>query len=193
LNIDKLLKKALGKDISRDMTLYHGTNTANFERIKREGLKPYKSMWGYRPSVFLTANRLAAKRYAVRSAKRGTQPLVLKVDVPDTMFHPKEVHRAIVNPYVQLVTHYAIPPRNIQVDESKNKRRCNKMPVHRERIGTRHVKRVRMVDVGRPKHHYLEVDVLTGKGKRGGKTVGHIVSLLELQKRAKHMRKHKRK
>jgi len=52
----------------------------------------------------------------------------------------------------------------------------------------RHVKRVRMVDVGRKGHDYLEVDVLTGKGPRGGKTVGHLVSLAELRKRAKHMR-----
>ena len=54
--------------------------------------------------------------------------------------------------------------------------------------GGRPVKRVRMLDVGRKGHDYLEVDVLTGKGPRGGKTVGHLVSLAELRKRAKHMR-----
>ena len=54
--------------------------------------------------------------------------------------------------------------------------------------GGRHIKRVRMVDVGRKGHHYLEVDVLTGVGPRGGKTVAHLVTKKALQKRAGHMR-----
>jgi hypothetical protein len=63
------------------------------------------------------------------------------------------------------------------------------MPTIGDKYGKRKVKAVRVIDVGRPGGHYLEVDILTGRGPRGGKTAAHIVTKKALQKRAKHMQK----
>jgi len=49
--------------------------------------------------------------------------------------------------------------------------------------------RYRIKDVGRPKHHYLLVHVLRGKGVRGGRTVGKLITREELRKRAAKARK----
>jgi len=51
------------------------------------------------------------------------------------------------------------------------------------------VLRYRIKDVGRPKHHYLLVHVLRGKGVRGGRTVGKLITEAELKKRAAKARK----
>lgn len=132
MDIDKIVKKALGKDTSKDMTLYHGTSFANFEKIKKQGLKPQPTMWSHKPSIFLTANKKGAKRYAQRSAvKTSSEPVLLKVDMPDTIFPPREVRRSSVNPFSQLIHHESIPTTNISVDTSINSVRPNKLMMAR--------------------------------------------------------------
>ena len=50
------------------------------------------------------------------------------------------------------------------------------------------VLRYRIKDVGRPKHHYLQIAVLKGKGVKGGRTVGKLISKEELDKKIKKAR-----
>ena len=53
--------------------------------------------------------------------------------------------------------------------------------------------RYRIKDVGRPGHHYVEIKVLSGKGPRGGTTVGTLITKAELQRRVKNMWAKRRK
>ena len=53
--------------------------------------------------------------------------------------------------------------------------------------------RYRMVDVGRPGHHYLEVAVYKQAGPKGGHTKGHLITAAEMKARALHMLKSRRK
>lgn len=45
--------------------------------------------------------------------------------------------------------------------------------------------RYRIKDVGRKGHHYLQIAVKRTKGKRGGRTVGKLITKKELRKRAR--------
>jgi len=51
------------------------------------------------------------------------------------------------------------------------------------------VLRYRIKDVGRPRHHYVQVYVLKGKGVRGGRTVGKLITEAELKKRVAKARR----
>jgi len=57
----------------------------------------------------------------------------------------------------------------------------------------RKVKATRVIDVGRKGHHYLQVDILTGKGPRGGKTSAKLITKKELVDRLHPTRNKKRK
>lgn len=60
----------------------------------------------------------------------------------------------------------------------------NKMP-------RKDVLRYRIKKIGRPKHHYLQIEVRKRKGKRGGRTIGKLITYSELVRRIKHARKKK--
>jgi hypothetical protein len=74
-------------------------------------------------------------------------------------------------------------------EERLNERRkgdhTNKMP-------RKDILRYRIKDIGRPKHHYLQIEVRKKIGKRGGRTVGKLITYSELVRRIKHARKKKK-
>ena len=51
------------------------------------------------------------------------------------------------------------------------------------------VLRYRTKDVGRPGHHYVTIAVLKGKGVRGGRTVGRLVTKAQLKSRVNKARR----
>jgi hypothetical protein len=56
----------------------------------------------------------------------------------------------------------------------------------------RRVKRYRILDVGRPGSHYLQVAAKSGRGPRGGTTTGRLISRRELLARLVKARAAKR-
>lgn len=52
--------------------------------------------------------------------------------------------------------------------------------------------RYRMIDVGRPGHHYLQISVSKQAGPMGGHTTGKLIGATEMKNRAIKMLKSKR-
>jgi hypothetical protein len=52
--------------------------------------------------------------------------------------------------------------------------------------------RYRIMDVGRPQHHYLQISVYPTAGKQGGRTTGRLITKKEFKERTRKRLKHRR-
>jgi hypothetical protein len=51
--------------------------------------------------------------------------------------------------------------------------------------------RYRIMDVGRPQHHYLQISIYPTKGKKGGRTTGRLITTKEFKARTRKRRQHR--
>jgi hypothetical protein len=92
--------KSIPLSKAKMLTLYHGTSSGSFEKIRKEGLKSgnqigklnYDELGNPRGNeVFLTSKPAYATLYAEEASRDGEQPMILKMTVPRSMIN-KEQH-----------------------------------------------------------------------------------------------------